>query len=137
MIASTTGISIASSTTISILTFGTKSIWYSAPRYTSVWPRWRPNPRDSVTVMPWTPASLSASFTSSNLNGLTTAVMSFISPSLNRLGGLGRTPLRCADLFGTKGAGRRMQDEVRVARGAELRHVEAFDLRLSRDAHLR
>ena len=33
-----------SSTRISIFTFGTKSIVYSAPRYTSVCPRWRPKP---------------------------------------------------------------------------------------------
>jgi hypothetical protein len=35
--------------------FGTKSTTYSAPRYSSVWPRWRPKPFTSVTVMPDTP----------------------------------------------------------------------------------
>src|SRR5215210_2128941 len=33
---------------ISILTLGTKSMVYSTPRWTSVWPRWRPKPRTSV-----------------------------------------------------------------------------------------
>ena len=33
-------------------TFGTKSTVYSAPRYTSVWPRWRPKPWTSETVSP-------------------------------------------------------------------------------------
>ena len=45
-------------------------------------PAWRPNPCTSVTVMPCTPASFSASFTSSSLNGLMIAVMSFMSRRL-------------------------------------------------------
>ena len=68
--AATTRSTSPSSTRISIRTFGTKSIVYSAPRYTSVCPRWRPKPCTSVTVRPCTPSSLSASFTSSTLNGL-------------------------------------------------------------------
>src|SRR5690606_1291335 len=58
--------------------FGRKSTTYSAPRYSSVWPRWRPKPFTSVTVMPCTPISPSASRTSSSLNGFNTAVISFI-----------------------------------------------------------
>jgi len=38
-----------SSASTSTRTLGTKSTVYSAPRYTSVWPRWRPNPRTSET----------------------------------------------------------------------------------------
>src|SRR5579859_7445898 len=57
---------------------GTKSTTYSAPRYSSVWPRWRPKPFTSVTVMPETPMSDSAARTSSSLNGLMIAVTSFM-----------------------------------------------------------
>src|SRR5436853_5511636 len=57
---------------------GTKSTTYSAPRYNSVWPRWRPKPFTSVTVMPETPMSDSAARTSSSLNGLMIAVTSFM-----------------------------------------------------------
>src|SRR5262245_44001962 len=78
---STTRSTSGSSTRISIRTFGTKSMVYSAPRYTSVWPRWRPKPWTSDTVRPWTPRSLTASFTSSSLNGLMIPTMSFISDS--------------------------------------------------------
>src|SRR5439155_18600225 len=76
-IASTTPSTSPSSTTTSTLTFGTKSTWYSAPRYTSVCPRWRPNPSTSVVVSPLTPISRSASFTSSIRWGFTMAVTSF------------------------------------------------------------
>src|ERR1700686_2374384 len=58
--------------------FGTKSTTYSAPRYSSVWPRWRPKPLTSVTVMPDTPISESAARTSSSLKGLIMAVINFI-----------------------------------------------------------
>src|SRR5271167_1287223 len=58
--------------------FGTKSTTYSAPRYSSVWPRWRPKPLTSVTVIPDTPISESAARTSSSLNGLMMAVINFI-----------------------------------------------------------
>src|SRR5215472_19056250 len=58
---------------------GTKSTTYSAPRYSSVCPRWRPNPFTSVTVMPETPLSESAARTSSSLKGLMIAVTSFMS----------------------------------------------------------
>src|SRR6185437_14565519 len=57
---------------------GTKSTTYSAPRYNSVWPRWRPKPLTSVTVIPETPMSDSAARTSSSLNGLMIAVTSFM-----------------------------------------------------------
>src|SRR6202021_1253117 len=57
---------------------GTRSTWYSAPRYTSVCPRCLPYPLASVTVRPCTPNACKAAFTSSSLNGLMTAVISFI-----------------------------------------------------------
>src|SRR5258708_13499395 len=58
--------------------FGTKSTTYSAPRYSSVCPRCRPNPLTSVTVMPETPISDRAARTSSSLKGLMIAVINFI-----------------------------------------------------------
>src|SRR5258706_15478659 len=66
----------------SIFTLGRKSTTYSAPRYSSVCPFWRPKPLTSVTVMPCTPIADSASRTSSSLNGLMMAVTSFISKCL-------------------------------------------------------
>src|SRR3954453_18539550 len=69
---------MASSTAASILVFGRKSTTYSAPRYSSVWPFWRPKPFTSVTVMPCTLSADNASRTSSSLNGLMMAVISFI-----------------------------------------------------------
>src|SRR5204862_826736 len=68
----------SSATAASIFTLGRKSTTYSAPRYSSVWPFWRPKPFTSVTVMPWTPIAESASRTSSSLNGLMMAVTSFM-----------------------------------------------------------
>jgi hypothetical protein len=47
----------SSATTISIFTLGRKSTTYSAPRYSSVCPFWRPKPLTSVTVRPETPIS--------------------------------------------------------------------------------
>src|SRR6266545_4846380 len=67
-----------SSARISSRTLGTKSISYSAPRYTSVCPRWRPKPCTSETVRPCTPRSFSAFFTSSSLNGLMMPTISFM-----------------------------------------------------------
>src|SRR5207302_6325387 len=67
---STTFEAIGSGATTSILILGMKSIVYSPPRYSSVCPFWRPKPRTSDTVMPTTPMPVSASFTSSSLNGL-------------------------------------------------------------------
>src|ERR1051326_7789477 len=67
-----------SARTISSLILGRKSTLYSLPRYISVWPFWRPNPLTSVTVMPSTPISPRASFTSSSLNGLMIASTFFI-----------------------------------------------------------
>src|SRR6478736_127708 len=68
----------SSSQRTSTRTFGTRSTWYSAPRYTSVCPRCLPYPLASVIVRPWTPNACNAALTSSSLNGLMTAVMSFI-----------------------------------------------------------
>lgn len=51
---------------------------YSAPRYSSVWPFWRPKPLTSVTVIPDTPTWDNASRTSSSLKGLMMAMMSFM-----------------------------------------------------------
>src|SRR5262249_30955491 len=76
--ASTTRGAWSSSTTISIFTLGRKSTTYSAPLYSSVWPRCRPNPFTSTAVRPWTPTSASASFTSSSLKGLMIASIFFI-----------------------------------------------------------
>src|SRR5262249_45545572 len=75
-----------SGTTTSIFTFGRKSTVYSDPRYSSVWPFWRPNPRTSVTVMPMTPISVSASFTSSILKGLMIASIFFMASHLGEDG---------------------------------------------------
>src|SRR5713101_7914135 len=63
---------------ISSLVLGRKSTTYSAPRYSSVCPFWRPKPFTSVTVIPCTPIADSASRTSSSLNGLMIAVTSFM-----------------------------------------------------------
>src|SRR5271165_2722605 len=71
-------------TATSIRVFGTKSTTYSAPRYSSVWPRCRPNPLTSVTVMPETPISERAARTSSSLKGLMMAVINFIIDSGQR-----------------------------------------------------
>src|SRR5487761_2669573 len=48
-----------------------------------MWPPWRPKPRTCPTVMPDTPASFSATLTSSSLKGFTTAVTNFFSVSLD------------------------------------------------------
>src|SRR6185437_2161589 len=77
-IASSTRSSCSSATAASSLILGRKSTTYSAPRYSSVWPFWRPKPFTSVTVMPCTPTSASASRTSSSLNGLMIATTSFM-----------------------------------------------------------
>src|SRR3970282_1119412 len=82
---STTWATRSSGTMISILSLGRKSTTYSAPRYSSVCPFCRPNPLTSETVIPWTPMSFRASFTSSSLNGLMMASIFFMSspPSSN------------------------------------------------------
>src|SRR5690606_18551793 len=79
--ASTTWSTRSPRTATSIRVLGTKSTTYSAPRYSSVWPRWRPKPFTSVTVMPETPISDNAARTSSSLNGLIIAVTSFMRDS--------------------------------------------------------
>src|SRR5438093_596232 len=71
-----------SGTTTSIFTLGRKSTVYSEPRYSSVCPFWRPKPRTSVTVMPMTPISVSASLTSSSLKGLMIASIFFMASHL-------------------------------------------------------
>src|SRR5262245_34550625 len=80
-IASMTRSSRSDLTAASTFTFGRKSTTYSAPRYSSVWPFWRPKPFTSVTVSPDTPTSASASRTSSSLNGLMIAVICFMGDS--------------------------------------------------------
>ena len=77
-LASTTWSTSVSLTATSMRVFGTKSTTYSAPRYSSVWPRCRPKPLTSVTVMPDTPSSDNAARTSSSLKGLMIALISFI-----------------------------------------------------------
>src|SRR5262245_14302096 len=72
----------SSGTTTSIFTLGRKSTVYSEPRYSSVWPFWRPKPRTSVTVIPITPISVRASLTSSSLNGLMIASIFFMGSHL-------------------------------------------------------
>src|SRR6185437_10900776 len=78
LIASTARSTRLSGSAISSFTLGRKSTTYSAPRYNSVWPFWRPKPLTSVTVRPVTPTSDSASRTSSSLNGLTMASIFFM-----------------------------------------------------------
>src|ERR1700735_115531 len=77
-IASMTGSTRSLRTAISTRALGTKSTTYSAPRYSSVCPRCRPNPLTSVTVIPETPISDNAARTSSSLKGLIIAVTSFM-----------------------------------------------------------
>src|SRR5450432_3269374 len=84
MIASTTWSTRSPRTATSMRVLGTKSTTYSAPRYSSVCPRCRPNPLTSVTVMPETPMSESAARTSSSLKGLMIAVTSFMWNSVCR-----------------------------------------------------
>ena len=67
MIVSITVCRLSSATATSILTLGTNSTLYSVPRYISVCPFCRPNPRTSVIVMPRMPWALREFFTSSSL----------------------------------------------------------------------
>ena len=76
--ASIAGSTILSSIAISTLVLGRKSTIYSAPRYNSVCPFWRPNPLTSVAVSPLIPILDNSSRTSSSLNGLIIAVSNFI-----------------------------------------------------------
>src|SRR5690242_12782377 len=80
--APTTFSTSVSSTRISSFDFGTRSTLYSAPRYSSVCPRWRPCPRVSDNVTPLTSSAWTAANTSSTRCGFTTATMSFIVLSL-------------------------------------------------------
>src|SRR5262245_18754644 len=81
--ASTAAAAAASETTTSTFTLGTRSTVYSAPRYCSLWPFWRPKPRTSLTVSPWMPTWVRADFTSSSLWGLTIASIFFTFGSLS------------------------------------------------------
>src|SRR4029453_18912175 len=91
-IASTTLFTSPSGTTSSTLILGKKSMVYSEPRYSSVWPFWRPKPRTSETVIPTTPMSVRVSFTSSSLKGLMMASIFFMGPPWSS----GRSlPARC------------------------------------------
>src|SRR5690606_27943086 len=78
MMASIAASTMAAGRTTSMRILGRKSTTYSAPRYSSVWPFWRPKPLTSVTVRPLTPMSARASRTSSSLNGLMMAETNFI-----------------------------------------------------------
>src|SRR6202167_4089255 len=113
--ASTTWSTRSARTATSTRVLGTKSTTYSAPRYSSVCPRCRPNPLTSVTVIPETPISDNAARTSSSLKGLIIAVTSFMRdlppPFL-----LGRPPPR--------------SDRVHLSC-----HGRAFQLRLAGDRH--
>ena len=94
-IASTARSTRSSSQITSIFTFGRKSTTYSAPRYSSVWPFWRPKPLAATTVMPCRPTSCSASFTSSSLKGLMIASIFFMrvkSPAVCRASSLWGCP---------------------------------------------
>src|SRR2546425_6974 len=128
---------LSSGTMTSTFILGRKSTVYSPPRYISVWPFWRPNPRTSVTVMPMTPASVSASFTSSSLNGLMIASIFFIAD-------LSPAPLRRHDARADRVAGRPTDQAVhqsaravdlRIPVGAHLGNVEALELDLRRHTH--
>src|SRR5690349_5587778 len=82
---STTFSTSSSSVTTSTRIFGTNSTVYSAPRYTSVCPFWRPYPCTSLTVRPVTPRACRPSLTASSWYGLMTAVTSFMpNPSIKR-----------------------------------------------------
>src|ERR1035437_3957900 len=88
MMASTQRSTSSVLTTTSTFTLGRKSTTYSAPRYSSVWPFWRPKPLTSVTVKPVTPQLANASRTSSSLKGLMTAVICFMGVSFDTRSGL-------------------------------------------------
>src|SRR5688572_22702523 len=76
-----------SGTTTSISIFGSRLTSYSRPRYTAVWPFWRPWPRTSVTVMPAILSLPRASLMLSTMLGRTIALISFMqSPSFSRGG---------------------------------------------------
>src|SRR3989441_5582341 len=134
VISATTLSTRPSATTTSTFILGRKSTVYSLPRYISVGPFWRPKPRTSVTVMPMMPAPVSASFTSSSLNGLMIASIFFISRSPRAPGRhrhRGRLHRRCAHRVDE----RRRPMHLRVAVGAHLGYVEPFQLDLGADAH--
>ncbi|EMP78607.1 PilL protein [Burkholderia pseudomallei MSHR1043] len=118
-IASTAWSTRSSDTAASIFILGRKSTTYSAPRYSSVCPFWRPNPLTSVTVMPETPSAESASRVSSSLNGLMIAVISFMKSS--RYGG---NPITAAMCGGTPTATRMPCRLTPVSKGfhADFRH---------------
>src|SRR2546426_4967507 len=138
-ISATTLSAMASVTTTSTFILGRKSTVYSPPRYISVWPFWRPKPRTSLTVMPMMPAPVSASFTSSSLNGLMIASIFFIpcapAPSARALGGHRRHHRRLHARRAHRVHERRRPVDLGIAVGPHLGHVEAFQLDLGTDAH--
>src|SRR5271168_805279 len=113
--ASTTVSTRRSTTTSSTFVRGSRSMEYSRPRYTSVWPFCRPRPRTSVTVMPSIPASFSASFTASNREVWMIASIFVIA----RSGDTGN-PALCSACLRFQG----------VALFAVLRQVQPFDFLL-------
>src|SRR6267378_6844977 len=130
-----------SGTTTSTFIFGRKSTVYSPPRYISVWPFCRPKPRTSLTVMPTTPAAVSASLTSSSLNGLMIASI-FVIAASRSVTALGRHHSRHHRL---RFAGDAVTTEtvhqgawtldLGITVAAHLRHVEAFEFDLWTDPH--
>src|SRR5579883_2605026 len=128
-IASTTEVVRVSGTTSSIFTLGTRSTVYSAPRYCSLWPFWRPNPRTSLTVRPCTPTCVRADLTSSSLWGLMMA-STFFMPESPLAFGCPRIPSSPGD--GTlRGL---VHDHATVAGRAHLGDVQAFDFHRRRHA---
>src|SRR2546425_9169545 len=133
-ISATTLSAMASVTTTSTFILGRKSTVYSPPRYISVWPFWRPKPRTSLTVMPMMPAPVSASFTSSSLNGLMIASIFFIAGSPRALGRHGHRR-RLRHRRAHRVDERRRPLDLRIAVDAHLRNVEAIHLDLGADPH--
>ena len=78
------GFHLVIAVTTSSLSLGRKSTTYSAPRYSSVCPFWRPKPLTSDTVIPVTPSSDRASRTSSSRNGLMMAEIHFMGWTASR-----------------------------------------------------
>src|SRR3989454_8500181 len=144
-ISPTTRSAAPSETTTSTFIFGRKSTVYSLPRYISVWPFCRPKPRTSLTVIPTKPAPVSASFTSSSLNGLMIAAIFFIDFSWRRNAFYGfstralrrhRGHPRCPDRGRAHGMHERGRPlDLGIAVGSHLGHVEALQLDLGTDAH--
>src|SRR5262245_25852482 len=134
--ASITRSTIASSTAASIFTLGRKSTTYSAPRYSSVWPFCRPKPLTSVTVMPCTPIALSASRTSSSLNGLTIAVTIFMSLLLRKWVSEGLAHRQHQRAAGDVLVGERGRTAREAAVGVDVARAQGPTLQVVGDAEL-